>query len=73
VCAGDFSTYNRDQHIRVDFETLAKALTKIALGQVKSTPDNFASRVFRMTKHVECPWNKPKKEEASQPAQAATA
>jgi hypothetical protein len=47
--------YGRDQHIKIEFAALAKALEKIALGQVKSTPDNFDDRKFSMMQDIPCP------------------
>ncbi|GAB4818559.1 hypothetical protein N2152v2_005605 [Parachlorella kessleri] len=45
---GSTVAYNRDKHIRIEFESLAQALIKIALGQVESTAQNSRDRVFYM-------------------------
>jgi hypothetical protein len=56
ICrAGSPVAYGRDQHIRVEFKTLARALHKIAKGQIESRPNNFAARLFNMTQNVPCP------------------
>ncbi len=52
--AGSYIGYARDQDVLVEFDTLAKALTKIALGQTVSLRENWQERHFNMTRGDEC-------------------
>ncbi|KAI7844869.1 hypothetical protein COHA_001522 [Chlorella ohadii] len=53
---GSSVVYGRDQDVALDFSTLAKALTKVARGELECTPQNFEEqRLFFMVDKDICP------------------
>ncbi|PRW61210.1 hypothetical protein C2E21_0582 [Chlorella sorokiniana] len=73
---GSSVVYGRDQDVALDFPTLAKALTKVARGELECTPQNFeGQRLFYMVDKDICPATAEflKKQEEEQQKAAATA
>ena len=54
---GAIVAYARDRNIRVDWETLAKVLDRIALGDIESSRKNRQSRTYYYGEHPDCPDN----------------
>ncbi|PSC70577.1 hypothetical protein C2E20_6087 [Micractinium conductrix] len=74
---GSSIAFGRDQDVALDFPTLAKALVKIARGELETNAHNDAERTFYMTREDICPgalqYQKEEKEKAEAARKAADA
>jgi hypothetical protein len=68
---GSRVAWKRDRNLIIDFPVLARALTKIALGEVATSPTNRRSRFFEMGEFKACPYETTAQFPGLTPEQAA--